>query len=176
MSVVNTVHPDKPTTTEMRIHHNSMIDASKAAVLHERTTTEASKDTAEPLLVVTDRQRVPVLRATKALPALTEVSSAATTSMVDVDSEVEHSSIVAPQTDDLPVPTIEASSIPIALPSGEARTASLIPMECTSVSSGEGAKSVLSDDKVYVLSYIADVPKEKDHELPDSKDEESISD
>jgi len=166
MSVANTVHPDKPTTTGMRIHHNSMIDASKAAVLHERTTTEASKDTAEPLLVVTDRQRVPVLRATKALPALTKVSSAATTSMVDVDSEVEHSSIVAPQTDDLPVPTIEASSIPIALPSGEARTASLIPMECSSVSSGEGAKSVLSDDKVYVLSYIADVPKKRDFSSP----------
>ena len=127
MSVANTGHPDKPTTTEMRIHHNSMIDASKATVLHERTATEASKNTVEPLLVVTDRQKVAVLQATKALPALTEVSSAATPSTVDVDSEVEHSSTIAPQTDDLPVPTIKASSIPIALPSGEARTASLVP-------------------------------------------------
>ena len=42
--------------------------------------------------------------------------------------------------------------------------------------SPEGAKSVLSDDKGEVLSYIADVPKEKDHELPDSEDEESIGD
>ena len=114
MSVANTLHPDKPTTTEMRIHHNSMIDASKAAVLHERTTTEASKDTVEPLLVVTGRQKVPVLQVTKALPALTDVSSAATTPTVDVDSEVEHSCTIALQTDDLPVPTIKASSIPIA--------------------------------------------------------------
>ena len=110
-----------------------MIDASKAAVLHERSATEASKDTVEPLLVVTDRQKVAVLQATKALPALTEVSSAATTSTVEVDSEVKHSSTVAPQTDDLPVPTIEASSIPIALQSGEARTASFVLMECLSV-------------------------------------------
>ena len=85
MSVANTVHPDKPTTTEMRIHHNLMIDASKAAFLHERTTTEASKDTVEPLLVLTDRQKVPVLQATKALPALTDVSNATTTSTVDVE-------------------------------------------------------------------------------------------
>ena len=61
MSVANTVHPDKPATTEMRIHYNSMINASMAAVLQERTATEASKYTAEPLLVVTDRQKVPVL-------------------------------------------------------------------------------------------------------------------
>ena len=144
--------------------------------MHERTATEASKDTVEPLLVVIDRQKVPVLQATKALPALTEVSSAATTSTVDVDGEVDHSSTVAPQTDDLPVPTSKASSIPKALPSGEARTALLVPMECSSVSPGEGAKSVLSDDKVEVLSYIADVPKEKNHELPDSEDEESTGD
>ena len=44
------------------------------------------------------------------------------------------------------------------------------------MSPGEGGKSVLSDDKVEVLSYIADVPKEKDHELPDNEDEESIGD
>ena len=44
------------------------------------------------------------------------------------------------------------------------------------MSPGEGGKSVLSDDKVEVLSYIADVPKEKDHELPDTEDEESIGD
>jgi len=116
-----------------------MIDASKAAVLHERTTTEASKDTVEPLLVVTDRQKVAVFQATKALPALTEVSSAATPSTVDVDSEVEHSSTAAPQMDDLLVPTKTVSSIPTALPSGEARTASLVATECSSVSTGESA-------------------------------------
>ena len=129
-----------------------MIDGSKAAVLHERTATEAAKDTVEPLLVVTDRQKVAVLQATKALSALTEVSSAATPSTVDVDSEVEHSSTTAPQTDDLPVPTIKASSIPIAFPSSKAMTASLVPMECSFVSPGKIAKSVLSDDNVEALS------------------------